>query len=153
MSFAPDGKTILTGSADGTAKLWDTASGQLLHTFQNNTGSIYSVSYASDGKTILTGSGDGIAKLWDTASGQLLRTFQSNTSGLLSVSFAPDGKTVITGNFDGTVALWDTASGQLLRLLCPRLLDNIWLLIGAALGLMPWIVSFARPKHGFLHKV
>src|SRR5215470_1308806 len=36
VAYAPDGETVLTGSADGTAILWDARSGVLLHTLQGH---------------------------------------------------------------------------------------------------------------------
>lgn len=37
VEFSPDGEQVLTGSADGTAKLWESATGQLRHTFEQHT--------------------------------------------------------------------------------------------------------------------
>jgi len=54
---------VLTGSHDGTAKLWMAHTGKLVHTF-NHGGKVNSVSFAPDGSRILTGSSDGTAKVW-----------------------------------------------------------------------------------------
>src|SRR5258708_12035106 len=54
VAYAPDGKTIITGSADHTAILWDAQTGWLLHTLQGHTDAVYSVAYAPDGKTVIT---------------------------------------------------------------------------------------------------
>lgn len=62
--FSPDGKTVLTGSSDKTARLWDTASGQALHTLQGHTREVSAVAFSPDDKTVLTGSGDTTVRVW-----------------------------------------------------------------------------------------
>ncbi len=70
VAFSPDGKTILTGSNDRTARLWDAATGRPIgHPLAIPT-AVSSVAFSPDGKTILTGCLDGTARLWDTATGQ-----------------------------------------------------------------------------------
>ena len=52
VAFAPDGKSILTGSADKTAKLWNDNS----QTFEGHQSSVTSVAFTPDSKSILTSS-------------------------------------------------------------------------------------------------
>jgi WD40 repeat protein len=118
VAFSPDGKTILTGNDDGTARLWDATSGTLLRTLQGDRDDVLSVAFSPDGRSVLTASrGDKTAQLWDATSGARLRTLQGHTGDVFSAAFSPDGKTVLTGSGDWTARLWDTASGALLRTL------------------------------------
>jgi TPR repeat protein len=64
-TFSPDGSQILTGSKDGTAKLWDAASGRLLATLMGHTGGVRRVAYSPDGSLIGTVSEDRTVKLWN----------------------------------------------------------------------------------------
>jgi WD40 repeat protein len=70
VAFSPDGSTILTGSGDNTARLWEVTSGQLIHSFEGHSNSVLSVAFSPNGHTILTGSGDNTARLWDRATGR-----------------------------------------------------------------------------------
>ncbi len=70
MAFSPDGKTILTGCYDRTARLWDAATGRPLGPPMEHSGPVKSVAFSPDGKTILTGSNDKTARLWDAATGR-----------------------------------------------------------------------------------
>jgi WD40 repeat protein len=45
LDFSPDGKHIVTGSADYTVKIWETVSGRLLHTFDNHNGWVVVTQY------------------------------------------------------------------------------------------------------------
>src|SRR5450759_327152 len=68
VAFSPDGKYVLTGSLDNTAKQWDDASGAVVRTFSGHTDSVESVAFSPDGNYVLTGSSDRTAKLWDATS-------------------------------------------------------------------------------------
>jgi hypothetical protein len=121
VAFAPDGKSLLTGSWDKTAKLWS-IDGKLLQTFQGHQDYVYSVAFAPDGKSLLTGSGDGTAKLWGI-DGKLLQTFRGHQSFVTSVAFAPDGKSLLTGSGDKTAKLWDLDLEHSLAAMCDHLHD------------------------------
>ena len=95
VTFSPDGKSILTGSDDKTAKLWS-VNGKLLQTFQGHQNVVTSVAFSPDGNSILTGSADKTAKLW-SVNGELLQTFQGHQNVVTSVAFAPDGNSILTG--------------------------------------------------------
>ena len=56
VAFSPDGKTVLTGSDDNTACLWNATTGERLQVLKGHTGCINSVAFSPDGKTVLTGS-------------------------------------------------------------------------------------------------
>lgn len=118
VAFSPDGKTILTGCTNGTAKLWQPPNGKTLQTIniQSDGGtSVRAVTFSSDGHTLLIGSGDlegnnGAATLWDL-SGNNLKTFTRRDGEINAVAFSPDGETVLTGNKFG-IKLWDLAGNE-----------------------------------------
>jgi hypothetical protein len=112
VAFSPDGKYILTGSLDRTARLWDAATGQVLRTYVGHTNSVTSVAFSSDGKRILTGSADFTARLWDVDKDQSVRTFTGHTSSVNSVAFSPNGRYALTGSADIAARLWDVETGQ-----------------------------------------
>ena len=115
VAFSPDGKQVLTGSHDETAKLWDRASGKLIRTFQGHTSYIDSVAFSPDGKLILTGGQEKTARLWDVTTGKEIRAFEGHTGRIRSVAFSPDGKLLLTGSVDKTARLWDASSGKEIR--------------------------------------
>ena len=72
VAFSPDGLLVLTGSADGTARLWDISSGKSVAVFAGHDQAVHAVAFARHGKAILTGSCDGTAKLWEVTTRKAL---------------------------------------------------------------------------------
>ncbi len=117
VAFSPGGTKVLTGSADGTAQLWEMRSGKPVQVFKGHQGIIYSVAFSPDGTKVLTGSADKTARLWEVESGETVKTLEGHQYQVLSVAFSPDGKKILTGSTDGTARLWDAASGNMLMTL------------------------------------
>jgi hypothetical protein len=67
VAFSPDSRRIVTGSADGTAKVWEAASGRELLTLKGHSAPINSVAFSADGQRIVTGSDDQTAKVWEAS--------------------------------------------------------------------------------------
>ncbi|MCP5107441.1 MAG: hypothetical protein GY950_28900, partial [bacterium] len=61
VAFSPDGKTVLTGSVDGTARLWRADTGKPLGKPMTHGNWVRAVAFSPDEKTLLTGSDDGTA--------------------------------------------------------------------------------------------
>ncbi len=101
VSYSPDGRTLASGSDDGTVKLWDVASGAEKVTLKGHALSVWSVSFSPDGRTLASGSLDKTVKLWDVASGAEKVTLKGHADSVLSVSFSPDGRTLASGGDGG----------------------------------------------------
>jgi TRAP-type C4-dicarboxylate transport system substrate-binding protein/sugar lactone lactonase YvrE len=116
VDISPDGKYLATGSVDGTARLWDLATGETIRTFSGHTGPIDGLAFSPDGKTLITG-GDQTVRLWDVATGEELQVFSGHTAGVGDLEFSPDGQSIVSSSGDQTARIWDVASGQTLHVL------------------------------------
>ena len=106
IAFAPDGATFASRSGDGTIKIWEVASGRVLHTLRGHDGPVASVAFAPDGAMLASGSRYNTIRIWEVASGRVLHTLRGHTDWVWSVAFAPDGATLASGSWDGTIRLW-----------------------------------------------
>jgi WD40 repeat protein len=104
--FNPNGMTLATASADGTARLWDVSdpARPSLFGLLRGQAEVSSVSIAPDGHTVATGGAD--VRLWDVASGRLVLKLGGHTAPVKLVQFSPDGYLLATAGTDGRVILW-----------------------------------------------
>ncbi|MFH0894476.1 MAG: caspase family protein [Bacteroidota bacterium] len=120
--YSPDGKYIVTASADKTAKMWESKSGRLIQNFEGHLWGINSAQFSpvcssdpTGGKYIVTASDDSTAKIWESSSGKILKTLSGHRGYVYSAKFSPDGKNIVTTSKDSTAKIWDTQSGKLLH--------------------------------------
>lgn len=111
-ALSPDGRTILTGSQDHSARLWDYATGRPSGPPLRHRGPVTAVAFSRDGRTLLTGSQDGTARLWVAATGKPLGPELVHQGPVRLVAFSPDGTRALTGSVDHTARLWDARTGM-----------------------------------------
>ncbi len=63
LAFSPDGQRAVSGSFDGTARVWDLRSGES-RVLEGHRGPVVWVAFSPDGKRVLTASQDGTVRLW-----------------------------------------------------------------------------------------
>ena len=115
-----DETRLATVSTDGTAKVWDPATKQVLLTLPTNvTDNLFGTGavFTPDGKQLLTISSDNSATLWDASSGKALLTLHGHRAPVTSVAISLDGKLLATASDDKTVKIWEAASGKEIKTL------------------------------------
>jgi WD40 repeat protein/basic membrane lipoprotein Med (substrate-binding protein (PBP1-ABC) superfamily)/transcriptional regulator with XRE-family HTH domain len=115
VAFSPDGSSLATASDDGTARIWNAATGQeLINLHTNATRGRHGVGFSPDGTRLVTASDSGTAKVWDLRTGQELLTLRGHSDWISAVAYSPDGKQLATASEDRTAIVWDAVTGQLL---------------------------------------
>ena len=111
VAIAPDGSWLATGGDDGTARIWDPATGRQRAVLTGHTLAIYAVAIAPDGTWLATTSYDATARIWDAATGKRRAILIGDYYGVYAVAIAPDGTWLATSTAN-TVDIWDPATGQ-----------------------------------------
>ncbi len=115
VAFNADGNRIVTGAADGTVQIWDTASASLMRSLPQPRGqSVHAADFSADGKRLVTAAADGKARIWNVATGALIATLDHGDQVYVA-RFSRDGTRVVTASKDKSAAIWDAATGKRLH--------------------------------------
>jgi WD40 repeat protein len=97
---------LATVSADGTARIWETKSGQLLRTLAGHENTLLRSMFSGDDTRLLTLTWDTV-RLWDTETAALLGKYQSR-----GVVLNPDGRHFVTQSKDDISRVFELESGN-----------------------------------------
>lgn len=108
--WSPDGRLFATAGGDTQVRLWDAATGQLLHTFRDHSQPVWSVAFSPNGLLLASSGADGKARVWDIASRRQVVVVSTPTTHVWHVEFSPDSETLLTASDTATV--WSLPDGR-----------------------------------------
>ena len=108
LAFAADNRTLVSASADKTARLSDVA---VLSVLDAHTGGVSGVAFHSNGTQAISGGADKTVKLWDLAKGTVAKTFGPLADPVSAVAFSRD-YTQIGAAAGKVVTVWNLADGK-----------------------------------------
>ena len=111
-SFDPTGRRVLTAGEDDVARVWDVASGDLLHVLDGHAEDILDAEFSPDGSSVATASLDGDAALWDVEAGRQVHVLRGHFNPVYAITFDPTGRWIVSGS-QRTAGLWPVSSGLL----------------------------------------
>jgi len=107
--ISSDAMFALSGSWDGSLRLWDLATGQTTRKFIGHTKDVLSVAFSADNRQIVSGSRDKTIKIWNTL-GECKYTIeeQGHTDWVSTVRFSPNTNNplIVSGGWDKQVKVW-----------------------------------------------
>jgi WD40 repeat protein/tRNA A-37 threonylcarbamoyl transferase component Bud32 len=119
VAFSPDGGQIATASEDGTVKVLDARTGQVVQTLPGHPPSAFSVAFSSDGRHLASAGKDRKIRLWDLATSQEVFCRDGQAGEFVgvaySVAFSPKGQQLVAGSEVGGAIVWDAADGSEVR--------------------------------------
>jgi WD40 repeat protein len=105
-----NGALLATASGDQTTRIWDVASGKVLHEFRSEK-AVYNAVFSPDSRRVLIGSADRTARIINLDTGRQVSETMRHPGGVWFTQFSPDGRLVLTGDDSGVARLWDAESG------------------------------------------
>jgi WD40 repeat protein len=110
IDFDAKGQQIATASDDGTARVWDAATGRQLLKVDDD-GEVVVAKFTVDQKTLLTTGNAGMLRQWQLPAGELIRVIRVSDERIAGMALSPDGRSIATAGKDHFVRVWDVATG------------------------------------------
>jgi WD40 repeat protein len=110
--WSPDGTRIVTAGDDGTARVWNTTTGEPLLVFSKHGQTLHCASWSPSGDRVVTTGADGTARIWDAIYGEELTVFSGHINDIWHADWSPDGKYVVTDGADQFTKAWEAESGE-----------------------------------------
>ena len=119
--FSPASSSrMVSGSGDGSARIWDCDTGTPLYTLKGHTSWVLVVSWSPDDSMIATGGMDNTVRIWDPKTGQAIGApLKGHTKWIRSIAWepyhlqSPGRPRLASASKDATVRIWDVISKRI----------------------------------------
>lgn len=130
VDISPDDRFAVSGSADGTLKFWDIATGRVIYTSYHHLNrsainaerggyrgvtllpQVTCVKISATGALLLSGASDGNVIVTEIRTGALIRVYPGHGKSVNAISFSNDATLAVSGDADGEIRLWQITTGR-----------------------------------------
>jgi WD40 repeat protein len=113
LEVTSNSQLAITGSFDGTIKVWDLSSGECLSSLNESPSSIF---VAPDCRTLILEVDDIV--VWDLVNKKKILTIDIfSKDGCSPLALTPNGQQFVTSTFDGGLQIWDLWTGKIVKTL------------------------------------
>jgi WD40 repeat protein len=111
-----DTNTLVSVSLDQTVKIWDVATGKVIHSAKMQVAKKFEFALAPRPESLVADTSFGKARLWNYQTGEVLETFEPGDSWASTVAFTPNGKSLVIGTEKGVLRVMDVATRTVTRI-------------------------------------
>ena len=120
ISYFPDGKQMVEGSTNNSARRWDLQTGEeIVEARFTCEREVWAIAVSRDSRWVVTGGGDrdhingpGELKAREVETG-VMKTFEGHSAAVSCVDISVDTKLLASGSWDHTARIWDLNTGKL----------------------------------------
>jgi WD40 repeat protein len=107
LAFAPDGKALLYGAADGPVHFISPGDGKTIRTLTGHTRPVTAIRFHPSGNLLATASKDRTVLLWNPAQPQPVKKLEGHTAWVEGLAFIDQGQRLASAGADRTLRIWD----------------------------------------------
>jgi WD40 repeat protein len=105
--FSPDGRKLLIGYSDQSAKVWEVETGKEIATLAGYKRDGFNAAFSPDGRMVAVATGDRVVRVWSADTGKEIAVLKGHKGAVDLVTFSSDGQWLATASSeDPTPRLW-----------------------------------------------
>jgi len=111
VAFSPDDEMVASAAADKYVKLFNVATGELVHQFEGHTGHALGVTWKANGSRLVSSAADGSLAVWNAKSGDRIRKIEGFEKQVTAVRFIGQSQFTVSCSGDPIVRMHNTDNG------------------------------------------
>ncbi len=121
LAFSADSQRLVTGSLDGSVRLWNVADGKLVAEAKHEQSARHVASLGENGKWFASAHADKVIRVWglpaeDGGEVKMLKELKGHSGEITTLASMPNHpKQVVSGAKDNTARIWSAESGAVIR--------------------------------------
>ena len=108
LAISPDGRVLASGSGweDPSIRVWDAATGRLLHRLEGHASWVGKLVFTKDGHRLISASADQTIRFWNTATWTETKVLRGHRDEVHAVAVSDTGHLIASASKDGDLMLW-----------------------------------------------